>query len=279
MKRISDFAVIGLGCAGMGAYLRLKKESGRILLFERGRVGGDLFHARLVENLLFSKSMRGADACRLMQNQAGNDSIIREECLSISEEKGTLKVKTEKGEYLCRCLVAATGREQKRISLLEGAQKHFASEAEGMKICIIGGGERALDCAASLIEKKKKVSVLSTGAFYKVNPLLLKETKRAALYANSLVKRIIRSGKYTVRFECGGEVMEMEFDDVIISTGTVRRLPCIHKEAKGRVLLAGSVRGMHLSQCALAFADGMRAGERAAKIIRSSNESDWKQED
>ncbi|MDD3803939.1 MAG: NAD(P)-binding domain-containing protein, partial [bacterium] len=220
MKRISDFAVIGLGCAGMGAYLQIKKESENIMLFERGRVGGDLYHANSVENLLFSKSLRGADACRLIKKQVEGEKIIRDNCLSVSEEKGFVTIKTERKEYVCRYAVVATGREQKKIGFSFGKQKHFSSEAKGNKICIIGGGERALDCAVSLIEKNKEVSVVSTGTFSKVNASLLRESSQAVFYTDSSVMDIAKAEKYIVKFEFGGEILNKEYDDIIISIGT-----------------------------------------------------------
>ncbi|MDD3803866.1 MAG: hypothetical protein PHW02_05740, partial [bacterium] len=61
-----------------------------------------------------------------------------------------------------------------------------------------------------------------------------------------------------------------------ISIGTKTRQPIICREENGRILLAGSVRGIRISQCAAAFADGARAGEWLVKKMRSNNESNRK---
>jgi len=90
-------------------------------------------------------------------------------------------VETEKNQYKSKYCIVATGRKEKILKKYSKLDlKNRYDSIKGENICIIGGGEVALDQSLTLFEQGKIITIISSGNFNKVNMELLKSVKRVA---------------------------------------------------------------------------------------------------
>ena len=111
-----DVIIIGMGCAGIGAFLQMKKTMKSILAIEEKRIGGAVFYANRITNMPLIKSIDGRRIVELFEKQIKKDAkIIYEKCVSIEENKDSVNVTTEKNKFLSRYTIICTGREPKEM--------------------------------------------------------------------------------------------------------------------------------------------------------------------
>ncbi|PIP13495.1 MAG: hypothetical protein COX48_04085 [bacterium (Candidatus Stahlbacteria) CG23_combo_of_CG06-09_8_20_14_all_34_7] len=268
-----DVIIIGMGCAGIGAFLQMKKTMKSILAIEEKRIGGAVFYANRITNMPLIKSIDGRRIVELFEKQIKKDAkIIYEKCVSIEENKDSVNVTTEKNKFLSRYTIICTGREPKEMKNVKLKMKTIGDKLKGKNICIIGGGEMAVDYSISLSERGKSVEIISTGNFLKVNKNLTNEAKIKRIKFNRMciVNNVIKDKDYYVKFIKNNKTIVKRFSDVILCIGTKKLLPEIKGEKrKKRILFAGTVKNSISKQCSIAFADGVR---EAMKISEKNTE-------
>ncbi|MEO0288911.1 MAG: NAD(P)/FAD-dependent oxidoreductase [candidate division WOR-3 bacterium] len=273
-----DFIVIGGGCAGIGFFLQILKDFEKVLLIEQRRIGGDIFYAYKITNFPGFNNVNGRDLCSCFEKQLKNyeDKIRFEKCIKILGGKNGVTVKTEKDVYRTKYCIIATGRKEKNIKKFRKLNlKSRFDQVKGKEVCIIGGGEVALDQSLTLIKKRKKITIISKGNFKKVNKKLLEEVKILIknIYPFSETFKIDKTDfdKYKVVFKSRNKHYERVFDDILMCIGSTKNLPQIVNKNK-RIFLCGSVKGKIFKQGSISFADGVKLAMKLSSE-RRQNES------
>lgn len=259
-----DFIIVGGGCAGIGFLLQISKDFEKFLLIEQKRIGGDIFYAYSITNFPGFPKIDGGKLCSIFEKQLENynEKIKFEKCIKIESKKDYVIVTTEKKEYKTKFCIIATGRKEKRIkNFSELNFKSRFDQIKGNKICIIGGGEVALDQSLTLIKKRKKITIVSNGNFYKVNRNLLKEVKKLVknIYPFSKILKIEKANldNYKVIFKNNKKIYKKSFDDILLCIGSNRNIPPIVNK-NNRIFFCGSVKGKNFKQGSVSFADGVK---------------------
>ncbi|HAF07825.1 MAG: FAD-dependent pyridine nucleotide-disulfide oxidoreductase [candidate division TA06 bacterium 32_111] len=278
-----DFVIIGGGPAGIGFLLQISKDFKKVLLFEEKRIGGDIFYAHKITNFPGFYEIDGKTICFRFENQVKKfkRNIKFEKVLKLKCFKNYVLVKTEKDIYKTRYCIIATGRKEKILKKYSKLKlKNRYESIKGKNICIIGGGEVALDQSLTLFKKGKNVTIISNGNFDKVNKELLKSvkkiTKRIYQFSKILdLKKVDKKG-YKILFQSRSKNYKKFFDDIILSIGSSKNLPPINNRNE-RIILCGSVKSKKMKQGSISFADGVKlAMELSIKLKRGRNENSIK---
>ena len=253
-----DVVIIGAGPAGIAAAIYLKRAGRDVLLLERGKPGGLLRNAYLVENYPgFPDGLSGTELVERFQeqiNRLGID-ITKADALRLSREKdGTFSIAASIGVYSADAVIMATGTKPKNINLPGVAGIHekvfheVASmppseiELRGKEIAIIGGGDAAFDYALSLHRRGAEVTILSKSEPCCI-PLLAEKAKKIGIKCIPEIRPVCvlkkRNGKKNVTagitLKCrpalkrhparkapnkgGGKDIEIDADYILVACG------------------------------------------------------------
>ncbi len=269
-----DFIVVGSGCAGIGFFLQILKETKNILLIEKERICGKIFQARNITNLLGFESIDGESLCKKVLSQLNGyeEKIVLQKVLDIEGKGDSVIVRTGKKEYFTDYCIVSTGTSERKLKKYKDLDlKTEHKKIVGKKICIIGGGEISFDKGLSLVETGKNVYLFSIGNFLKVNGELFREGKKKfkSILPFTKILNIKRKNKdsFIISFSRDGKIYEEEFDDILLSIGSIREIPIIRKK-NNRIILCGSVKGKMYKQCSIAFADGVKLAMKISQKRR-----------
>lgn len=178
-----DVIIIGAGPAGLAASLTTAHRGLNTLVIEaKDKPGGQpqfLFpDKRIIDIPGFPRGIKGSDLSNRVFQQAMNahvNFLFEQELESIEdtemiEKEDPLKnVITNKGSYLCRKVILATGllHFPRRLPLLDALEckRIFykipkIGDYEKQRVVIIGGGDSALDAAVMILERNGQVDML-----------------------------------------------------------------------------------------------------------------------
>ncbi|MBU2602393.1 MAG: thioredoxin-disulfide reductase [Actinobacteria bacterium] len=169
-----DIAIVGGGPAGMAAALYGARARARTVVFEKGLPGGQIVTTEWVENYpAFPEGISGSDLGELMLKQAerfGAEFRTFSPVESIRTE-GTDFVLTVDGEEIgARAVIVATGAVPKKLGVpgeaeFTGRGVSWCATCDGAffrdkAVCVVGGGDAALQEALFLTKFATTVSVV-----------------------------------------------------------------------------------------------------------------------
>jgi len=182
--------IIGAGPAGIAAAIQLRRASVDFLLLEKGRIGGLLLNANLIENYPgFTEPISGPDLVQRFKTQIDSLGIkvLSDEVVSTvlsspspkltpQREEGVdakFSVSTNQMTYKCKNLIVASGTKPKRLSTEDNVcyEVYPLLDLKDKDISIIGGGDAAFDYALNLA-KKNRVKIFYGGEKPKCLPIL-----------------------------------------------------------------------------------------------------------
>ncbi|MCR5300292.1 MAG: NAD(P)/FAD-dependent oxidoreductase [Erysipelotrichaceae bacterium] len=169
---VYDVIVVGGGAAGMTAALYALRNGKTVMILEKEGFGGQITHSPKVENFPGTLSMSGNEFADKLFDQILAQGAEFEIDDVVSVEDGEVKtVRTADGNvYEGLTVVLATGVKH-RVLGVEGEEEligegiSFCAVCDGdfyadKTVCVIGGGNSALQEAILLAEKCKKVIML-----------------------------------------------------------------------------------------------------------------------
>lgn len=174
MTEMLDIAIVGGGPAGMAAALYGARARARTVVFEKGLPGGQIVTTEWVENYpAFPEGISGSDLGELMLKQAerfGAEFRTFSPVESIRTE-GTDFVLTVDGEEIgARAVIVATGAVPKKLGVpgeaeFTGRGVSWCATCDGAffrdkAVCVVGGGDAALQEALFLTKFATTVSVV-----------------------------------------------------------------------------------------------------------------------
>ena len=152
-----DLIIVGAGIAGMSAAIYGLRAGRSVLLLEEKGYGGQMVSALEVENYPGIPRISGYELSENLYQQVSalKGEIKYEKVLKIQEDGKKKKVVTNRAEYLCNCVILATGAKNRPLGIdrekeLTGAGVSYCATCDGAffrgkDVAVVGGGNTALE--------------------------------------------------------------------------------------------------------------------------------------
>ncbi|HUL18604.1 MAG TPA: NAD(P)-binding domain-containing protein [Steroidobacteraceae bacterium] len=243
-----DLVIVGAGPAGFAGALTAKSKNLRCVTLEQESLGGAVFQyprGKLVMTapatlpLLGKVNFRQTSKEALLEfwqeaeRKTGVKINYRERVEDIVREADGFLVKTNRGSYATRSVLLAIGRRGTPRKLgVPGEELPKVvyrlidpEQYAGQEVLVVGGGDSALEAAASIAESGGTVVLSYRGAEFdrakagnRDRVRCVAEAGQLRVLMSSNVKQIDREA---VALERKGELIEVRNDAVIVSAGGV----------------------------------------------------------
>ena len=189
METVFDCIIIGAGVSGMTAALYLKRYGYNILLLEKGVPGGQINQSYIIENYPGFDKIDGPSLALNILNQMKkiNLSPTYGTVKKVYQEQKVNKVVTDVNIYTGKTIILATGRQPKKLGIAneENLIGHGISYCatcdgplfKGKDVCIVGGGNSALEESLYLSSICRKVSILYRGDKLSADKVIVEKVK------------------------------------------------------------------------------------------------------
>ena len=291
-----DIIIVGAGPAGLTSAIYARRAMKSVLVLEALSYGGQIINTLSIENYPAMPGVSGFDFATNLYNQAkdlGAD-IKFEKVLEIKD--GSLKkVVTSKGSYECKCIIIATGCENRKLGLpleeeLTGRGISYCATCDGnfykgKIVAVVGGGNTALEDALYLSDIASKVYLIHRREEFRGEEStlnLLKKKGNIEFILNSNVTKLVGNEKLekiivnddkeievSGLFVAIGKIPENENFRKLINlddNGYIDSSEDCHTNVSG-IFVAGDARRKDLRQLVTATSDGAVAANEAIKYI------------
>ncbi|MBQ2664726.1 MAG: FAD-dependent oxidoreductase [Clostridia bacterium] len=305
MFKVYDVAIIGGGPAGMSAAIYAARGGMKTIVLEKLSCGGQVLKTYEIDNYPgFSNNPTGEELAKAIEEHAKKFDVTfaHENVKSIENAEYDVKIiHTRKNKYMTKAIIFATGATPKMLgadgeAMLQGAGVSYCATCDGAffkdkDVCVIGGGNTAIEDALYLAPICSKVYVINRSKRFRASKSLM-ETARAngriefiedsvverfngtTMLESVFVKNVVTGEKSTLKVsgaivaigvvpssgiakETGIETCERNFikTDIYLATNI-----------KG-IFAAGDVRTTPLRQVITAAADGAVAATSAVNYV------------
>jgi thioredoxin reductase len=259
-------------------------------LYERGRIGGLLWNASLLENYPgFPGGISGPELAGLLEEQlARYDVAVRfEEVTAASFDGDAFRLESSGGSDRCRVLVVASGTRPREFPPPPAAPPagdsrgrvlydvYPIADVSGKNIAVVGAGDAAFDYALNL-SRRNDVIILGRSGGPRCIPILEERAAaapRIEYRPNAEVLRLdVNDGPgVSVTYAGPDGPASLEADYALLAVGREPQRAFIPEslmedagrlEAESRLYFVGDVRNGELRQAAIAAGDGVRAALR-----------------
>jgi len=174
MSHIYETIILGGGPAGLSAALYAGRGKLDTLLIEKATYGGQVATTYEVDNYPGTElGITGPELSEKMRKQAEafGTKFIKEDIQSVDfTDASVKKVTTNKGEYLTKTVIIATGAQPKMVGFigeekLRGRGVSYCATCDAdfytdLPIAVIGGGDSAIQEALYLTKFASKVTII-----------------------------------------------------------------------------------------------------------------------
>jgi len=244
-----DVAIVGAGPAGLSASLTAMSEGMRYVTLEQESLGGTVFQyprGKLVMtapatvplvgtiNLRQTSKEQLLEFWRAAERKTGVKINYQEHVEDITRDADAFVVRSKRAQYRARSVLLAIGRRGTPRKLnVPGEELPKVvyrlidpEQYTGQQVLVVGGGDSALEAAASIAEAGSRGVVLSYrgDAFDRAKTRNRERVQKAAdagaleVLLKSSVKQIAPA---QVAIECNGRIRSVDNDAVIVSAGGV----------------------------------------------------------
>ena len=167
-----DVVIVGGGAAGLTAGLYSSRAGLKTVLLERMMTGGQVINAEMIENFPgFPNGLSGAELGPLIQEQATTYGLELQlsEVTGIQRDESDWAVETHGGALSSKAVIIAGGSTLRKLGVpgeeqMHGAGVSYCATCDGpffmdQTVCVVGGGDSALDEAVVLTEFASKVVI------------------------------------------------------------------------------------------------------------------------
>jgi thioredoxin reductase (NADPH) len=181
-----DLVVIGAGVAGLTAAMHAARAGLSVAVVERMGVGGQIAAAEHIENFPgFPQGISGAELGPLLHEQAetAGAEFVLDTVEGIAIDGDWRIVNAASEPLKARAVIVAAGSALKSlgvpgeeaflgrgVSHCASCDGHFFS---GQEVCVIGGGDSALDEALVLTEHAARVTIIHRGSAFEAQRVLI----------------------------------------------------------------------------------------------------------
>jgi thioredoxin reductase (NADPH) len=297
-----DLAIVGGGLAGLTAAMYGARIGLRTVVLEHLTPGGQVLNVEKIENFPgFPQGIAGFDLGPLVQEQAeaaGAEFVMdRATRLEMIGDRRVLH--GDGSELTARAVIVAAGSTLRSLGIpgevefLGRGVSHCAScDAPffvGKEVCVVGGGDSALDEAAVLAAQVGRVLVVHRGAAFNAQQAAVRRLQGFAnvelLFETELVSIHGSDTVASVRLRTNGSTREQALAGVFVFVGlepnTAFVRDTLELDSSGHVIvdarLQASVRGVFAAgdirqgasgQLVAAAGDGATAALGAARYLR-----------
>ncbi|HKA80516.1 MAG TPA: FAD-dependent oxidoreductase [Xanthobacteraceae bacterium] len=298
-----DLVVVGAGVAGLTAAMFAGRYGLEVMVVDQIGVGGQIINAERIENFPgFPNPLGGHELGPLLHEQAeaaGADFML--DTVEAIEASGTHHVVRGAGESLrARTVIIAAGSALRPLGIAgeekligRGVSHCAACDGaffEGQEVCVVGGGDSALDEALLLTAHAARVTIFHRGEHLDAQKKLQDEVTsngKIAITLNTTVEEIVGDDAVTgVRLrdlKTGGtrpQALKGVFVYVGLSPNTAFLRGVLALDAAGHIVTdvnmhtsvagifaAGDIRQHSVAQLAAAAGDGATAAISAFRYL------------
>lgn len=190
MSHIYETIILGGGPAGLSAALYAGRGKLDTLLIEKASYGGQVATTYEVDNYPGTElGITGPELSEKMRKQAEafGTKFIKEDILSVDFSGAGKKVVTNKGEYLTKTVIIATGAQPKMVGFkgeekLRGRGVSYCATCDAdfytdLPIAVIGGGDSAIQEALYLTKFASKVTIIHRRQGFRAAQYLVDKAK------------------------------------------------------------------------------------------------------
>lgn len=297
-----DVIIIGAGTAGLTSALYANRAGLKVLVIEKLMYGGQITNTPIIENYPASPNVSGFDFVQTLYKQAITDfntPIVFEEIKECDFDSDIKKVVTNKNTYEAKTVIISAGAEHRMLGCkgekeFKGMGVSYCATCDGAffrgkSVCVVGGGNTALQDAKYLSNHCEKVYLIHRrdnfratkieveSALNKENIIPLYDSEVEQIYGeNGQVKGIKVKNNKT------NDVKDLQLDGVFVAVGLapssdkfdvkcdaggyiIAGEDC--KTNKSGVFVAGDIRTKKVRQLVTAAADGAVSAENALEYI------------
>ena len=227
---IYDVIIIGLGASGVSASIYAKRSGLNVCVINYGIPGGIISTSSIVENYPGFKSISGSDFAFNLFEQFNNLDVplFNEEVINIID--GDIKeVKTKNNTYKAKKLIICSGRKPRRLDVENedkflGRGISYCATCDGnlykdKTVCVVGGGNSALESALYLSNLCKKVYILVRKNKFIGNKSLIDEVNEKENICIKFMTNIIRVEGNDIVTGVKTNNGEIKLDGIFINIG------------------------------------------------------------
>jgi thioredoxin reductase (NADPH) len=300
-----DLVVIGAGVAGLTAAMYAGRLGLKVAAVERLSVGGQIAAAERIENFPgFPQGTSGAELGPLLHEQAESTGaefmLDTVEGLALDGDRRVVQCAAEL--LTARAVIVAAGSSLrplgvpgeeeflgKGVSHCASCDGHFFADQE---VCVVGGGDSALDEALTLTEHAARVAIIHRGPALDAQRVLADRTAsngKIDIVLGSMVEEIVGADNVSavrVRDLKSGTIRERLVKGVFIYVGLEPNTAFLRNalllDGAGHietdimlatsvpgVFAAGDIRRHSVAQLAAAAGDGATAAIAAHRYLKS----------
>ncbi|MCS7254205.1 MAG: thioredoxin-disulfide reductase [Armatimonadota bacterium] len=233
-----ELLIIGAGPAGLTAALYAARDGVETALLTGDLPGGALMLTTTVENFPgFPDGISGYELMMRMMQQAEKfgANIVRENAISVDLKTHPFRVRTNSDEYSCAALIIATGASPKMLGL--PSEEKFIGRGistcatcdgflyRGKVVCVIGGGNTAIEEALHLTAHARKVFLIHRRDQLRATKALQERAfanEKIEFIWNSVVIDILgeeRVSGIKIRDVISGQDRQLSVDGVFVAIG------------------------------------------------------------
>ena len=168
-----DLIIIGAGPAGITASVYAARKRMNLLVITKD-IGGQAAWSGDIENYTGYQFITGPElAVKFEEHMRQYNIELREneEVIELKKIGDTIKVKTNKGEYVSKTAIVASGKKSKELNV--SGEKEFKNRGltycatcdgplfSGKDVAVIGGGNSALDATLQLMKIAKRIYLIN----------------------------------------------------------------------------------------------------------------------
>ena len=297
-----DCIVVGGGPAGLTAAIYLTRACKKVVIFEREVFGGQITKTTQVENYPGFEHISGMELGNRMKMQAEDlgAECCYDEVIKIVKEDEVFQMMTANKIYESKTVIYAAGTSPRKLGVKEeekfiGNGVSYCATCDGSfykdkTVCVVGGGNTAIDDALYLSNICKKVYVIHRRDSFRAEPIKvssLKEKDNIEFIYNATVEGIKGNDKVEVlEIVVNDKKMEVKTDGIFVAIGSTPNTDILDDfvslDANGYALsnheletsvagffVAGDVRDKSVKQLTTATSDGTIAATFAIDYLNT----------
>lgn len=196
-----DLIIVGAGVAGLTSAIYALRANKKVLILEKKSYGGQIIESLEVENYPGFLKISGFDLVNNIYKQVKSlgGEIKYEDVEKITSEKSVI---TNKNEYNAKSIILATGLVPRKLNINNedkfiGKGISYCATCDGnfykgLDVCVVGGGNTAMEDALYLANICNKVYLIHRRAEFRGENSLLEKLKNLN-NVEIIYKEIIKS--------------------------------------------------------------------------------------